>query len=165
VSAPTRPPEGGPPRVATIGARLAARLLDAAVLVVALLPMRLLFGMLGMDQGLHVDASGQFVEGDPNLRTAFMVLVGAVVVGYEVLLIATQGATLGKVAMKLRVVQRRDGSLPGWGRAFTRWAVPTLGLLACLVGELVVYASPLLDGTGYNRGWHDRAAGTVVIRE
>jgi uncharacterized RDD family membrane protein YckC len=139
--------------------------MDAVVLAVGLLPLRLLFGALGMDQGLHVDASGQFVEGDPTLRTTFMFLAGAAVVGYEVLLIATQGATLGKVAMKLRVVQQRDGSLPGWRRAFTRWAVPTLGLLVCLVGELVVYASPLLDGTGYNRGWHDRAAGTVVIRE
>ena len=154
------------PRVATMGARLAARLLDGAVLLVALLPLRVLLGWFGMDQGLHVDpSSGRWVEGDPGLSRLFGFAVVVVVVGYEVVLTATQGATLGKRALHLRVVRRVDGSLPGWGRCVVRWLVPAAGLLACLVGELVVYASPLLDGTGYNRGWHDRLAGTVVIRE
>jgi uncharacterized RDD family membrane protein YckC len=150
-----------------MGARLAARLLDTALVLVALLPLHLLTGWLGLDQGPHYDqASGQVVEGGSALlRTAFTAVAVAAVVGYEVVLTATQGATLGKRALRLRVVRRLDGSLPSWGRAAVRWLLPAAGLLACFVGGLVVYASPLLDRSGFNRGWHDRAAGTVVIRD
>lgn len=155
-----------PPRVATMGARLAARLLDGAVLITALLPMRLVLGQLGMDREPFFDAAGRFVEGgSPTLGRLFLAIVVLVVVGYEVVLTATHGTTLGKRTMRLRVVRRLDGSVPGWGRALIRWLVPTSGLLLCLVGQLVVYASPLLDGSGFNRGWHDQIAGTVVIRE
>lgn len=156
-----------PPQVATMAARLGARLLDGAVLFLALLPLRLLLGILGMDRGPHVDeATRQFVEGgSPLLGRLFIVTAVLVVIGYEVGLTATHGATLGKRSLRLRVVRREDGSLPGWGSAFVRWLVPAAGLLACLVGQLVVYSSPLLDGSGFNRGWHDRLAGTVVIRD
>jgi uncharacterized RDD family membrane protein YckC len=154
------------PQVATLASRLAARLLDGAVLLTALAPMRLILGRLGMDQAASVDSASRYTEGgDPALTHLFWTTAVLVVVGYEVILTATHGTTLGKRAMRLRVVRRLDGLTPGWGRSLIRWGIPTTGLLFCLVGELVVYASPLLDGSGFNRGWHDRMAGTVVIRE
>lgn len=156
-----------PPRVATMSARLLARLIDVVLVAFALLPLRLLAGVLGLDQGPHYDdATGQLVDGGSTpLRSLFVLVAVAAAVGYEVALTATSGATVGKQALHLRVVRRLDGSLPGWKRSGARWLVPAAGLLVCGVGQLVVYASPLLDGSGFNRGWHDRAAGTVVIRE
>lgn len=156
-----------PPRVATLGARLVARIIDAVLLLLALLPLRVVLGLLGLDQGPHYDAgSGQIVDGgSPFLRNVLIGVVVVTAIGYEIVLTAVQGATIGKRAMRLRVVRRLDGSLPGWGPALVRWLVPAAGLLFCLVGGPVVYASPLLDSTGFNRGWHDRLAGTVVIRE
>jgi uncharacterized RDD family membrane protein YckC len=150
-----------------MAARLVARAIDTVIVALALLPLRVLFGFLGLSQGPHYDeSSGQIVDGaSPALRNLFLVLVVLAAIGYEVGLTAGQGATVGKRAMRLRVVRRLDGSVPGWGPAAVRWLVPAAGALACLVGAPVVYASPLLDGTGFNRGWHDRLAGTVVIRE
>jgi uncharacterized RDD family membrane protein YckC len=166
-----QPPVAGrpdpPPRVATLGARLIARAVDTVLLLLALLPLRLGFGWLGLDQGPHYDAvTGRLDDGgSPLLRNVLVGMLLAAAIAYEVVLTAGQGATIGKRVMRLRVVRRRDGCLPGWGPALVRWLVPAAGLLVCLIGELVVYASPLLDGTGFNRGWHDRLAGTVVIRE
>lgn len=156
-----------PPRVAAMGARLVARVIDVVLVGAAVFPLRLLFGFLGLDQGPHYDESTREIVdgGSPLLRTLFVALGLAAAIGYEIVLTANQGATVGKRAMRLRVVRRLDGALPGWGPATVRWLVPAAGALACLVGTLVVYASPLLDGSGFNRGWHDRLAGTVVIRE
>jgi uncharacterized RDD family membrane protein YckC len=150
-----------------MGARLIARLIDTALVLLALLPLALVAGWLGLDQGPHFDdVTGQLVDGgSPSLRHLLEVVAVATAVAYEIALTATQGATVGKRALHLRVVRRLDGSLPGWGRAVARWLVPAAGLLVCGVGEFVVYASPLFDGSGLNRGWHDRTAGTVVIRE
>lgn len=148
-----------------MGARLIARVIDVALVMFALLPLYLVAWWIGLDQGPQFDAARQPDDGvKPLLRTLFTLVAVAAVVGYEVVLTATQGATLGKRVLHLQVVRRADGTLPAWGPAVIRLLVPASGLLVCFVGSLVVYASPLLDGSGYNRGWHDRAAGTVVIR-
>jgi uncharacterized RDD family membrane protein YckC len=149
-----------------MGARLIARVIDVALVMFALLPLYLVASWIGLDRGARYDdATRQIVDGaNPLLRYLFTLVAVAAVVGYEVVLTTAQGATLGKRVLHLQVVRRTDGTLPTWGPAVIRLLVPASGLLVCFVGSLVVYASPLLDSSGYNRGWHDLAAGTVVIR-
>jgi uncharacterized RDD family membrane protein YckC len=149
-----------------MGSRLIARMIDFALVMFALLPLYLTAWLIGLDQGpRYDDDTRQIVDGaNPLLRYLFILVAVAAVVGYEVVLTTTQGATFGKRYLHLQVVRRADGTLPTWGPAVIRLLVPASGLLVCLIGSLVVYASSLLDGSGYNRGWHDRAAGTVVIR-
>ncbi|HET9654805.1 MAG TPA: RDD family protein [Kineosporiaceae bacterium] len=155
-----------PPTVASLGVRLLARLVDAVVIGAALIVVWSAANLLGSGQGLHYDSgSGQLVDGDPLVTLTAKLLTVLLLAGYEPLLVATQGATIGKRMLRVRVLRRSDGSLPGWGPAVLRWLVPALGVLICGAGELLVYASALLDGSGYNRGWHDRIAGTVVVRE
>jgi uncharacterized RDD family membrane protein YckC len=155
-----------PPRVASLGARLAARLVDGALVGAGILLVQGLASLLGARQGLHYDTgSGQLVEGNPLVSGAATLLTVLLLVGYEPLLIATHGATIGKRLLRVRVLRRSDGRLPGWRAAVLRWLVPAFGVLVCGAGELVVYASPLLDSSGYHRGWHDRVAGTVVVRD
>ncbi len=155
------------PRVAGLGVRAAARLLDAGVLGTALLPLALLVNLLGPSSGPHYDSSsGQLVDGGSSLlHLGSRLVVALVLLGYEPLLIATHGTTIGKRAFRLSVLRRQDGAVPGWAAAVLRWLVPLLAILACFVGEFVVYLSPLLDRTGYNRGWHDKLAGTVVVQD
>lgn len=156
-----------PPRpvVAGLGVRALARLLDVAIVLAALVPITLLANVLGVNEGPHFDQAGNVVTGNDQLRLAFRLLTWIVVLGYEPLLVATHGATLGKRALHLRVLRRRDGALPGWGPSVARWVLPVAAVLACFVGELFVYLSAGFDRSGYNRGWHDRLAGTVVVRD
>jgi uncharacterized RDD family membrane protein YckC len=84
-------------------------------------------------------------------------LVGFV---YETALIALRGQTLGKMAVRIRVVRQDDGALPGWGPSLIRWFVPVAASIVPL-GALVVYLWMLWDPR--RQGLHDRAARTLVV--
>ena len=77
---------------------------------------------------------------------------------YFIVLEATQGATLGKMALGLRVV-RTDGSPISWTESIIRNLLRIIdGLFIYLVGAIFIWTSPLKQRLG------DRAARTVVIR-
>ena len=84
---------------------------------------------------------------------------------YEVAFTATKGQTLGKMAAGIKMVGIKDGSIPSVGMALRRWSVP--GLLG-----LVPFAGLILAPLCYlaltwhrdRRGWHDLAAGTMVVK-
>ena len=104
---------------------------------------------------------------------------GAVVVAavYETVFIATKGQTPGKMATRIRIVHAGDGTMPGWGAAAARWALPAVGTVAqeiawavgvgsdamVLLGVigLLVYVSLVWDKR--RQGWHDMVARTFVI--
>ncbi len=94
-----------------------------------------------------------------------MAVIGGFLLLYEWLMIGLKGATFGKMAMGLRVARERDGQLPGLGSAFLRYIIPIAGAFLCYIGAVLVYLSPLFDNTGKQQGWHDKAAGTVVIKK
>jgi len=94
-------------------------------------------------------------------------LVGAAVLlaGLGVLqwwALGARGWTLGKLLLRLRVVDARTGDAIGARRALVRGLVLAAGALACGVGQLVVLASPLLDPDGRSRSWPDRTTGSSV---
>ncbi len=68
------------------------------------------------------------------------------------------GASLGMRLMRLRLVRADTGAPLGFGRALLRNVV--FGLSASIV---VGYFTPLFDGSGRFQGWHDRAAGALVL--
>jgi hypothetical protein len=95
-----------------------------------------------------------------------MVLIAVVMVGYRVVTTALWGAGIGKSVFGLQiVVDLRSGAtpvVPGWGRAWKRWAVPQApGLIPLPATGLLAYLPAFKDAR--RRGLHDRAAGTVVI--
>jgi uncharacterized RDD family membrane protein YckC len=79
-------------------------------------------------------------------------------------MIAVRGATLGKMAAGVRVIRADNGQVPGWGSSFVRWIIPTVANFFCGLLALLIYMSGLFDNTHRNQGWHDKAAGTFVIR-
>jgi uncharacterized RDD family membrane protein YckC len=84
--------------------------------------------------------------------------IGLLAILYFIVMEATQGATLGKMALGLRVV-KTDGSPISWREAIIRNLLRIIdGLFLYLVGAILIWNSPLRQRLG------DRAAGTVVVR-
>lgn len=98
--------------------------------------------------------------------TDFMVAIGSTLmslvsiilgVAYSVIMIGKYGATLGKMAMGLRVV-RPDGSRFGYGLATGRYFAHYINAFTFGIGYLMA----IWDKE--KRGLHDRICGTRVIR-
>ena len=92
-----------------------------------------------------------FATPDPAVNPWFGWLVLGVWFVLTAVPVAVYGASAGMMALGLRVVSLDGRARIGMGRALLRTA-----LIAVVVPPLVRD----VDG----RGWHDRAAGTVVVR-
>ena len=174
--------------------RAAARAIDAVVTVVLALAAVMVAGLAAAFVTLYMygfSGSDGALYGWLILFALFALIP---VARFEVAAIARRGQTLGKRTMGLRVVVWDEktaapaGGAEGVGtrRSIERWAVPHgAGLLAgvvagvaaapwigaygllvgadvWLVVSAVIYVSALGDPHG--RGWHDKAAGTIVIK-
>ena len=85
-------------------------------------------------------------------------VIGLLAIVYFIVMEATQGATLGKKALGLRVV-KMDGSSISWSESIIRNLLRIIdGLFAYLIGAILIWSSPLRQRLG------DRVAHTVVIR-
>ena len=76
---------------------------------------------------------------------------------YQTLFVALYGATLGKMAVKIRVVALSDGGIPSWTAAFNRAVFRILSEMIFYLGFIWAMFDP------GNQAWHDRTAGTVVV--
>ena len=80
---------------------------------------------------------------------------------YQMVLLSRQGQTVGKRMLKIQIVDKVDGSNPGFGRA-----VGLRSLVNGLIGAFIPFYS-LVDAlfifSGENQTLHDRIASTVVV--
>jgi uncharacterized RDD family membrane protein YckC len=98
---------------------------------------------IGLDWALAVAISVAFLDGallGPNIVLGVM----------HVLLVGTIGSSIGHRLLGMQLI-RTDGGFPGPGRALVRTA-------------LLLLALPALVWDRDQRGLHDRAAGTVLVR-
>lgn len=85
-------------------------------------------------------------------------LTAIIAIGYFIVMEATQGATLGKRALGLRVV-KTNGAPITWTDSIIRNLLRIIdSLFFYLVGAILIWTSPLKQRLG------DRAANTVVVR-
>ncbi|MGW7521581.1 RDD family protein [Streptomyces sp. NPDC054796] len=170
----------GTVQLATMGQRFLARLIDGLIIgvVMSIVMFAGLAGTLGiasdmedcgsyMDPGYQacIDEQSQAATGAFGAFFAIMMSLAVFMLLYEWLMISFKGATFGKMAMGLRVVKESTGQVPGVGGGFIRYIIPMVGAFVCYIGMLLVYLSPFFDNTGKIQGWHDRAAGVVVIKK
>ncbi|MFJ5559727.1 RDD family protein [Streptomyces sp. NPDC093250] len=156
-------------RPASLGKRLAARLLDTVVLGAVTAAAGVPLGIKSMD---HIDAkieaarlSGETVtvwllDGTTSVHLgivlAVLLLTGVL---YEVLPTVKWGRTLGKKLFGLDVRDIEGHEAPGFGAALRRWLVYSVpGLL--VVG--VVGVLWCLFDKPWRQCWHDKAAHTFV---
>ncbi|SCK28131.1 RDD family protein [Streptomyces sp. WMMB 322] len=167
-------------QLATMGQRFLARLIDG--LIVGTVYTVIMFLGVGSALGIASQAEDCGTYTDPGyseciqeaqaqasgvIGTMVMVMLvfASLMLFYEWLMIAFKGATFGKMAMGLRVLKEADGQLPGAGSGFIRYIIPVAGSVVCGIGTLLVYLSPFFDNSGKLQGWHDRGAGTVVVKK
>lgn len=89
-------------------------------------------------------------------RATFQVISYAIAIAYEVLFLRYRGATLGKIALGLKVV-RSDGESLGWGVSFGRYFMTIVSALILGIGYIMA---------GFDeqkRALHDRVCDTRVI--
>ena len=105
---------------------------------------------------------------------------------YEPVMVAWRGQTLGKAICRIKIIRTSDGETPNLGQAIVRWAIPAAaGVAMTFVAAMVfadvqadteqrflvlfaawapLYLSSFLDNGDQRRGWHDKAARTIVVR-
>jgi uncharacterized RDD family membrane protein YckC len=158
----------GTVKVATIGQRFLARLIDTAIYFVLGI---LLFavGLTSLVSSSHqtCDVNGVCTTDTSSAGIAgfFVALAGLILLTflYEWLFIAFKGQTLGKMAMGVKVVRQDNGGVPGLGKSFLRQLIPALGSAVCWIVGLLTYISVFFDNSGRNQTWYDKAAADYVI--
>ena len=141
-------------RLASIGQRIGARLLDGLI--------------IGLPLTVLVFVASDVSENRETISTPLWVQLVAAAVSafYEIVLIRTRGQTIGKRVLGIKVVRVTDGALPDWTAAVVRYVLPVVPSLIPVPG--VVLLTPVIFLVAIvhplRQGWHDRAAGTIVIR-
>ncbi len=135
---------------ARFGTRVAAYLLDLLILMAVNM-------VVGLIAGLSVaQAAGVQPKGAVALQLilfAFQMTIGIL---YEVILIGKYGATLGKMACKIKVVTA-DGGRVSYLRAFGRYFAKMLSSFTCLIGFIIAAFD------GQRRALHDHICNTRVV--
>jgi uncharacterized RDD family membrane protein YckC len=148
-------------RVARLGSRALARLLDLVVQAVLAVVLIALSGLLFLLLGFATD--GALVDAVKVVDAAL------VLIGYPVLLESvTGGRTVGKLVLGLRVI-RDDGGPVRFRHALTRALIgvaiefPALLMIVLPLGWAITLWTMLVNPHGKRLG--DLAAGTVVIHD
>jgi uncharacterized RDD family membrane protein YckC len=143
--------------LASVGQRALAQIIDGLVLLpVLFLVVYLMSGEIPIpteeDQVSSVDVWATF---------ALVVIQ----VAYNTVCVAMWGATVGKRALRLRVVRQDDGGAVSYNYAALRALIPAAASLIPVIGiaaPIVIYMRALFHPL--RKGWHDQAAGTIVVR-
>ncbi|MEV7420445.1 RDD family protein [Streptomyces sp. NPDC089919] len=171
----------GTVQLPTMGRRLGARLIDGVAIGVlyAVFSAIGIAGIFGASKSIDdcsgmdymsseysqcVNDANEAAGGIIMTFLGIMLLFFLITLLYEWLMISFLGATLGKMALGLKVVRENTGQAPGLGGGFIRWIIPIVGAFLCYIGAVLVYLSPFFDNSGKLQGWHDRAAGTLVVK-
>jgi uncharacterized RDD family membrane protein YckC len=157
-------PLAGMPPLAPFGKRLAARIVDALIIFVPLALISLFLG--GWDVTADGDEDWDDFADQVNTGTQWLWSLISLVayVGYDTIMTAKNGQTVGKRWMKLRVAMLNDGSVPDTGsslmRAVVLW-VPALVCCFCIWWAVIIVT--ILADKPYKQGLHDKAGKTVVV--
>jgi uncharacterized RDD family membrane protein YckC len=150
------PPPADRGSLAPVGERARARAIDAVILFVLAIPVTAIAGLFSPDT-TSTTSDGS----DPASTVAGLVLL-AIFVAYDPLTTAWFGATPGKRATGLQVVtEGTDTPAPPWRlllRAFAEWAMFAFAIVPGVLDVRSAQSDRLM------RTWHDRLAGTLVVR-
>ena len=153
---------GGTVQLASPGARLGARVLDAVIMLIAVAILTTIGVALSISTEAAGDEAVMFRMGAIILAIPVFAAIG---IAYEVVFIALKGQTLGKMAVNIKVIRADNGLVPGWGKSIGRWILPAaLGIVPFVgwIASLLVYISLTWDRV--RQGWHDKAAATLVVK-
>jgi len=139
-------------RYASVGRRFVAILIDGIITGVACtVPLVVISSII-----VARNPPGQKTPALPGWFTALGIFFDFVPLIYEVVMIANYGATLGKMAMKIKVM-RPDGSPISYARSIGRYFAKILSGLIIYIGYLMAFWDD------EKRALHDRMCDTRVF--
>ena len=146
-------PEEGEGSLASVGQRAIARFIDVFIV----------FNVAGILSVILVRPADDDTSLGTTilLATVFLLIAGI----YETAMVAWRGQPVGKWLLGIRVARYSDGDTPLVTEALVRFLVPSLPLYIPYVGQVIwigVYLTSIPNER--KQGFHDRAAGTVVVR-
>lgn len=138
-SAPLGPAFDGV-RPASVGRRLGALALDTAAVAAVAVPVL-------------------WLTGSPVYTALAVIELAVGLVVWE----ARSGRTVGNALLGLRTAKEETPYAPGLARAVGRGLILGAGHVLAGLGQWLIVGASGLDRTGRGQGWHDKAAGTVVV--
>jgi uncharacterized RDD family membrane protein YckC len=124
--------------------------------VLVALPIVLVVVALGFTPDDHVTSKSLLLFNVGLTSVAFV---------YETMMIALVGRTVGKIALGTKVVRLVDGGRPDWSESAMRALVPlSLGAIPRVGVFLGVLVYSIAMWNPMRQGLHDKAAGTLVVR-
>ncbi|MER6464183.1 RDD family protein [Streptomyces sp. NPDC048409] len=149
-------PLAGMPPLADSGRRTLARIIDMILVLIVVWLLTWAFGVR------EYEVNGDKMEVGKSFAQS---LVAAVLfVGYDTLMTARSGRTLGKKWLGMRVADLSDGSTPSAQTSLVRALVLWLPFAFCCacVWTVICGGWSFFDKP-YKQGLHDKAAKTVVV--
>ncbi|MFK7732086.1 MAG: RDD family protein [Pseudomonadales bacterium] len=126
--------------------RAAATIIDTILLLIVLMPIAFLF----------VDTDAMMAGGGGTMAIILNYVAPALVV---ILFWVYKSATPGKMVLKLRIVDADSGEQPSTAQFVGRYFSYYLSTIPLMLGFIWVAFDQR------KQGWHDKLAGTVVIKE
>lgn len=148
--------------LASPGMRFGARAIDT---VIGIAVYMVIFMIVFATNDINLDVDEIEVPDGAALTLRWMpVLIWGI---YEVGLIGTRGQTVGKMAMRIKVISASGEDPPAWGPTAIRWAVLVLPMT--LIPDIIGLTISLVIGVWFawdrnRQGLHDKAASTYVVR-
>lgn len=102
-------------------------------------------------------AKAETLEAMISVTNSFLLEYMAIKIVYHTFFTMQYGASIGKILMKIRVVELSTLSSPGFMSAFNRSVFRVVSELFFYLGFVWAMLDP------YRRSWHDRTARTLVI--
>lgn len=128
--------------------RVWASIIDSVLAAVILLPL------LTAVYGTAYWDSDSFVQGPIDFLLSWVAPAVAVLLFW-----VSRQATPGKMAVGARIVDAKTGGKPSTGQLLGRYAGYYLAMIPMFLGFIWVGFDPR------KQGWHDKLAGTVVVRK
>ena len=142
-------PQATSDEYASFGIRFVAAIIDSFI-------VGIVSSVLGFIAGFVDAVIGSDYSLVSSLMSVLMVLFSLF---YYIYFIGSRGQTLGKMALGIRVVREDDKASPGYLKAFLR---ETVGKFISSMILLLGYLWVIWDDK--KQGWHDKIAGTVVLK-
>lgn len=102
-------------------------------------------------------AKAQTLESMIAVTNSFLLEYMAIKIIYQTFFTMQYGATLGKIIMKIRIIELSTLSNPSFLSAFNRSVFRVVSEILFYLGFVWAMLDP------YRRSWHDRTARTLVI--
>jgi len=138
---------------ARISSRFAAGFLDGLIIGAINIAIGLIAGLNA------AQAAGMQPKGAVAFQLILFTIQMAIGISYEVFLIGRYGATLGKMACKIKIVTA-DGGRVSYARAFGRYFAKLLSAFTCMIGYIIaIFDKP------QKRALHDHICNTRVVNK